>query len=487
MPDARSRRGAHDARQSAPSDEEPSSSWSSNDGFPPGISLETTHGGVRVLRLDDHPEDKPKCATTLRHPSSGAEVTIVGSAHVSSVSALEVKRVIRETKPDLVVVELDGERLRSLLKSASKERPAAHAAKRVSTVSEALKTMVNGQLALVAGSLAYATVGAVLDSRPGSEFVAAVEAAQEVGATVVLGDRDQRATVARLYARVRRGSTLFDEITRSGEDLMEDDGSIDPKQGLPGMQKLKHVLEKAGCEYSEAVIKSSMEMLDASLRGLPVRVDDLMKVRKCAQRVVEFVRVESFKGNPMFTPGAPKGTAGKKMSIVDWATAETVVRERDLILATTLQRDPSASAVVGVVGAGHVSGISNLWDDIESSESRTKFNEYLNEKPADVKPLDYTNRFITGLVGAAALTTILRRGSSRAVKLAGATVGSMLTLGAVATYAGASGLVALGRVAVAIEDASIRAAELGGREDSARAKGAFSSMIVRDAAVPFKL
>ena len=199
-------------------------------------------------------------------------------------------------------------------------------------------------------------MGAVLDSRPGSEFVAAVEAAQEVGAAVVLGDRDQRATVARLYARVRRGSTIFDEMSRSGEDLMEDDGSIDLKQGLPGMQKLKHVLEKAGCEYSETVIKSSMEMLDASLRGLPVRVDDLMKVRKCAQRVVEFVRVESFKGNPMFTPGVPR-QAGKKMSIVDWATAEMVVRERDLILATTLQRDPSASAVVGVVGAGHISGM----------------------------------------------------------------------------------------------------------------------------------
>ena len=60
--------------------------------FHRGISLETTHGGVRVLRLNDDPEDKPKCAKTLRHPSSGAEVTIVGSAHVSSVSALEVKR-----------------------------------------------------------------------------------------------------------------------------------------------------------------------------------------------------------------------------------------------------------------------------------------------------------------------------------------------------------------------------------------------------------
>ena len=42
------------------------------------------------------------------------------------------------------------------------------------------------------------------------------------------------------------------------------------------------------------------------------------------------------------------------------------------------------------------------------------------------------------------------------------------------------------RIDAAIEDASIRAAELGGRKDSARARGSFTKMIVRDAVIPFK-
>lgn len=470
--------------------------------FPPGISLERTHG-INVLRVRDHPLDVPKCLKTLSHPASGADVRVIGSAHVSADSAREVRRVITENKPDLVVIELDGDRLKALLRSASEERPAAHAARRVATPREALRTMMAGEIPLVVGSLGYAVVGAVLDCRPGAEFIAAVESARDVGATVVLGDRSQKATIGRLYARVRRGSTEFDRLASSketvyetnGPEAGEDESPLSPSSSLDARQtrranviaaklpQVARIMEKAGCKNSEAVVKTSLEVLDSALKGMPIRVDDLLKVRKCAKRVVEFVRVESFNGNPMFTPGSQKG--GQKESIMDWATKQTVVRERDLILATALQRDPTVQSIVGVVGAGHVEGISKLWDDIESSDSKKKFNEYLNEWPEDAKPMDYTNRIITSVIGAAALTTIVRRGSPRSVKLAGALVGTVLTVGAVGTYIGVSGLVALGRVAVAIEDASIRAAELGNREDSAHAPGAFRNIIVRDAAVPF--
>jgi len=464
-----------------------------DDGFPPGIALERTHGGVTVLRVDDHPEDKPKCLRTLTHPASGADVRVVGSAHVSEASAREVRRVIAEHKPELVVIELDGDRLQSLLRSASSRRPAARAAKKVSNVREALQTLMNGELALVAGSLGYATVGAILDTRPGAEFIAAVEAANEVGATVVLGDRNQKSTISRLYARVRRGSRIFDGLSTSRDFIDEDDvpnaeASTSSKRGRAyTAQKMRNILNNAGCEESDAVIKTSLEILDSALKGMPVRVEDLLRVRKCARRVVEFVRVESFRGNPMFSPGSSRAEAGgKKQTLMDWATSETIIRERDLILAVALQRDPTVQSIVGVVGAGHIAGISKLWDEVESTETRKKFNEFLNEWPADAKPMDYTNRIMTSVIGAAALTTIIRRGSASAVKAAGVFVGSMLTLGAVGTYIGASGLVALGRVAVAIEDASIRAAELGNREDSVRPKGAFRNIIVRDAAVPFK-
>ena len=53
------------------------------------------------------------------------------------------------------------------------------------------------------GGLGYAAVGAVLGSQPGAEFLAAIDAAKEVGAEVVLGDLDADVTMARVFARLR--------------------------------------------------------------------------------------------------------------------------------------------------------------------------------------------------------------------------------------------------------------------------------------------
>lgn len=446
-----------------------------------------------MLHIDDL-EPKPRCEKVLTHPASGAECRIIGSAHVSSASADEVRGVILREKPDVVVLELDAERLTGLLKSASSARPALKAAKRVQSLSDAVKVLFNGNLPIVVGSLGYATVGALLDSRPGSEFIAAVEAGQKVGATIVLGDRDQRATIGRLFARVQRGSKLFDAFVAGKEVIVDDEGvgteadeesisTVDDVHRAKGTAKMKKILERAGCDSSEEVIKTSMEILQSALRGVPIRVDDLLKVRSCAQRVVEFVRVESFNGNPMFSPGSR--SKSDKPNLMDWATAQTVITERDLILATALQRDANAQKIIGVVGAGHVSGISKAWPDVETSESRAMFNEYLEHWPVDVKPPDYTGNVIAGLLGAAAVSTILRRGSAGAVKFSGAIFGSLLTFGAVGVYFGANTLVALGKVAVAIEDASIRAAELGQSNDHVVPKSTFHNMVVRDAAVPF--
>ena len=84
---------------------------------------------------------------------------------------------------------------------------------------------------------------------------------------------------------MRRGSTLFDELAKTGELLggETDLARADAATKRSGVQKAKHILEKAGCEHSEAVIKSALEILDSGLRGIPVRVDDLMRVRKCAR------------------------------------------------------------------------------------------------------------------------------------------------------------------------------------------------------------
>ena len=78
------------------------------------------------------------------------------------------------------------ERLVSLLKNASKERPAAEAAKKVETTFAAFSLILKGELMLTIGSLGYAAVGAVLGTFPGAEFLAAVEGAQRRGGGVVM-------------------------------------------------------------------------------------------------------------------------------------------------------------------------------------------------------------------------------------------------------------------------------------------------------------
>ena len=101
-------------------------------GLPEGISLETT-SGVSVLRVsfdgDDERarrdvEEQARMAeerneravtTVLRHPETNVPVEIIGTAHVSALAARQTRELILRTKPDVVVLELDPQRLASLL------------------------------------------------------------------------------------------------------------------------------------------------------------------------------------------------------------------------------------------------------------------------------------------------------------------------------------------------------------------------------------
>ena len=167
--------------------------------------------GVAVLRIafdgDDEREAErstPAHATeVLKHPTTGARVDVVGTAHVSAQSARETRAVIMAARPDVVMVELDPARLNALVRDSQRRFPARAVARNVATHWDALRVIWNGRALNTMGSLGYAAVGAVLGSQPGAEFLAAIDAAKEVGAEVVLGDLDADVTMARVFARLR--------------------------------------------------------------------------------------------------------------------------------------------------------------------------------------------------------------------------------------------------------------------------------------------
>ena len=120
------------------------------------------------------------------------EIIIVGTAHVSEKSVQEVVSKIEEVRPDIVAVELCPARYRALTgQEEDKEIK----------ISELLS---GGRLSffLVQLFLAYIQrkIGDEMGVKPGSEMLAAIEAAKRTGARVALVDRDVGITIQRFWA-----------------------------------------------------------------------------------------------------------------------------------------------------------------------------------------------------------------------------------------------------------------------------------------------
>lgn len=137
-------------------------------------------------------------AAALEHESDvhrvavdGREFLLVGTAHVSRESAELVERVIERERPDCVCIELDPRRYDAL----------AH---RTKLESLDLKTIIrNRQLAPLLLNLLLMSyqrqLGGQLGVMPGTELLAAGQAAERLGIPVRLCDRDVRVTLRRAW------------------------------------------------------------------------------------------------------------------------------------------------------------------------------------------------------------------------------------------------------------------------------------------------
>lgn len=143
------------------------------------------------------PEQMP--AGAARH-----EITIVGTAHVSEKSVQEVVSKIEELRPDIVAVELCPARYKALIGQEEEKEI---------KISELLS---GGKLFffLVQLFLAYIQrkIGEEMGVKPGSEMLAAIEAARSTGARVALVDRDIGITIQRFWSAMG----FFDKVRLVG-------------------------------------------------------------------------------------------------------------------------------------------------------------------------------------------------------------------------------------------------------------------------------
>ncbi len=102
-------------------------------------------------------------------------VKIIGTSHIAKESMEAVKRIIEKEKPDCVAIELDPKRFFALTQQKGGER-------RKIGLRYGLTIYVFGWL--------QQKLGERIGVLPGSEMLAAAESAKQVGAKIVLIDRD---------------------------------------------------------------------------------------------------------------------------------------------------------------------------------------------------------------------------------------------------------------------------------------------------------
>jgi len=148
----------------------------------------------------------PLCAQTyLRNVNNGAEVYVIGTAHISKRSAEEVTDIIQRVCPSTVVVELCATRARKLMTDA----PPADIA---TTVAELLRTLgAPGDLTtklLAIGLRGFYAMWRHAGLEPGGEFKAALKEASAISAKVVYGDQEAELTMKKLAASIKLTDVL---------------------------------------------------------------------------------------------------------------------------------------------------------------------------------------------------------------------------------------------------------------------------------------
>jgi pheromone shutdown-related protein TraB len=122
------------------------------------------------------------------------EIILVGTAHVSRTSAELVKQVIETERPDAVCIELDQQRYESIMQGSKYKD------------TDIFKIIREKKTTLMLINLALASfqkrIGKQFGIEPGAEMVQGIRSAEEVGAKLVLADRNIQVTFSRIWGSV---------------------------------------------------------------------------------------------------------------------------------------------------------------------------------------------------------------------------------------------------------------------------------------------
>lgn len=123
------------------------------------------------------------------------EIILVATAHVSKESVELVKQVIADEQPDSVCIELDEKRYENIQNPQAWEN------------TDIVKVLKSKRMGFLLANLALSSyqkkIAKQLDTPVGGEMLQGMESAKEIGASLVLADRDIQTTFLRIWRKLR--------------------------------------------------------------------------------------------------------------------------------------------------------------------------------------------------------------------------------------------------------------------------------------------
>lgn len=141
------------------------------------------------------------------------EIILIATAHVSMESVELVKRVIDEEQPDSVCIELDEERYQNIQNPKAWEN---------TDIVQIIKSHKVGFLIanLILGAY-QKKMAKKLNTRVGGEMLQGIESAKEIGANLVLADRNIQTTFLRIWRKMnfwKKSKLLISFVFSSDDD-----------------------------------------------------------------------------------------------------------------------------------------------------------------------------------------------------------------------------------------------------------------------------
>ncbi|WP_040228521.1 TraB/GumN family protein [Bhargavaea cecembensis] len=125
------------------------------------------------------------------------ELILIGTAHVSRLSAEQVKEVIEREQPDTVAIELDEQRYQAVT-GGNKWKE-----------TDIFKVIKEKKASLLLMNLAISSfqnrMAKQFDVTPGAEMIQGIDSAKETGAELILADRNIQTTFSRIWGNLGAG------------------------------------------------------------------------------------------------------------------------------------------------------------------------------------------------------------------------------------------------------------------------------------------